>query len=115
MIPGANLALVNTGQASQRLTTSDAEGKFVFPLVPPGRYSLSVTKEGFAPVELKDVILNVNDQRSLRILLIVGTVTQTIEVESTTLIDQSPSLSTLVDQQFLKRLALNGRSFHSDP
>jgi Carboxypeptidase regulatory-like domain/TonB dependent receptor/TonB-dependent Receptor Plug Domain len=111
MIPGASLALVNASQESQRLTTTDAEGKFIFPLVPAGKYSLSVTKEGFAPANLKEVILNVNDQKSLRISLGLGKVTQTIEVESTSLIDQSPSVSTLVDQQFIKNLPLNGRSF----
>ena len=111
MVGGASIALVNASQVSQRLTTSDAEGKFVFTLVPAGNYSLTVTKEGFAPLEFKYVILNVNDQRSLRISLTIGSVTQTVEVESTSLIDQSPYVSTLVDQQFIKNLPLNGRSF----
>ncbi|HKY41514.1 MAG TPA: TonB-dependent receptor [Pyrinomonadaceae bacterium] len=113
VIAGADIALINASQGSQRLTTSDSEGKFIFPLVPAGKYSLSATKEGFAPVNLKELILNVNDQISQRIVLIVGAVTQTVDVESTSLIDQSPSVSTLVDQQFIGNLPLNGRSFQS--
>src|SRR6266566_7351978 len=40
LIAGASIALINADQGSQRLATTNSEGTFVFPLVPPGRYSV---------------------------------------------------------------------------
>ena len=111
LLPGASIALTNVDQKTQRLATTNSEGAFVFPLLPPGRYSLTATREGFAPVEIKDVVLNVNDQVAIRIQLNIGTITQAVEINSTSLVDESPAITTVVDRQLLENLPLNGRSF----
>ncbi|HJT65105.1 MAG TPA: TonB-dependent receptor [Pyrinomonadaceae bacterium] len=114
IVAGANVALVNVAQGSQRLTTSNNEGRFVFPSLPPGQYSLTATRQGFAPVEVKNVTLNVNDQVTLRITLTVGEISQSVEVlEGASLIDESAGVATVVDRQFVANLPLNGRSFQS--
>lgn len=114
LVAGANIALINAEQGSQRLTATNAEGAFVFALLPPGRYSLTVTREGFGPVELKDVVLNVNDAVTLRIHMNVGALTQTVQiVEGSTLINDSPTVSTVVERQFIENMPLNGRSVQS--
>jgi hypothetical protein len=114
LIPGASIALINADQGSQRLATTSSEGTFVFPLLPPGKYSVTATREGFGPVEIRDVALNVNDQVAMRIHLNIGTVSQTVEiVDGASLIDESPAVATVVDRQFVANLPLNGRSFQS--
>src|SRR6266404_2229707 len=114
LVPGASIALINADQGSQRLATTNSEGTFIFPLLPPGRYSVTATREGFGPVEMKDVVLNVNDQVALKIHLNVGTVTQAVQiVDGASLIDQSPAVGTTVDRNFVQNLPLNGRSFQS--
>lgn len=113
-VSGANIALVNVARGSQRLTTSNNEGRFVFPSLPPGQYSLTTTRQGFAPVEVKNVMLNVNDQVTLRITLQVGEISQSVEVlEGASLINESAEVATVVDRQFVANLPLNGRSFQS--
>ena len=112
-VAGASIALVNVAQGSQRLMTSNNEGRFVFPSLAPGQYSLTATRQGFAPVEVKNVILNVNDQVTLRITLVVGELSQSVEVlEGASLINESAEVATVVDRQFVANLPLNGRSFH---
>jgi outer membrane receptor protein involved in Fe transport len=114
LIGDASLALINVDQVTQRLTTTNAEGSFVFTLVPPGRYSLTATREGFTPVEIKDVVLNVNDRVAITIQLNVGQVSQMVQiVDGASLIGQSPAIGTTVDRGFLQSLPLNGRSFQS--
>ena len=114
IVAGANIALVNVAQGSQRLATTNNEGRFVFPSLPPGQYSVTATREGFAPVEVKNVALNVNDQVALRIKLVVGEISQSVEVlEGASLINESSEVATVVDRQFVANLPLNGRSFQS--
>ena len=112
IIAGANIALVNVAQGSQRLATSNHDGRFVFSSLPPGQYSLTATREGFAPVEVKNVTVNVNDQVALRITLSVGQISQSVEVlEGASLVNESAEVATTVDRQFVANLPLNGRSF----
>ena len=113
-VAGASIALVNVAQGSQRLMTSNNDGRFVFPSLPPGQYSLTATRQGFAPVEVKNVTLNVNDQVTLRLTLAVGEISQSVEVlEGASLINESAEVATVVDRQFVANLPLNGRSFQS--
>src|SRR5215213_7394423 len=113
-IPGASIALINSQQGTQRLTTTNGDGAFVFVLLPPGRYSVTATKEGFAPIESKGVVLNVNDQVALEIHLNVGELSQTVEiVEGASLINESAAVGTVVDRQFVGNIPLNGRTLQS--
>jgi len=87
-------------------------GYFVIPLLPPDRYTVTAQHQGFATVEIKDVVLNVNDQRSLRIELKVGQLSESITVEGPQLVKtESAAVSALIDRQFVENLPLNGRSF----
>ena len=115
VIPGANIAVISIAQGFQRTTTTNDEGIFVVPLLPPGNFTVKAEHEGFNPAEVRDVILNVNDQRTVKISLKVGNLTnQTVDVlDSPTLIDESPAVGTTVDRQFVSNLPLNGRSFQS--
>jgi hypothetical protein len=49
IVAGASIALVSVTQGSQRLATTNSEGRFVFPQLAPGQYSVTATREGFAP------------------------------------------------------------------
>ena len=114
VVPGVDITVINIAQVFQRSAITNADGRFVVPLLPPGNYSVKAEHAGFSPSELKDVILNVNDQREIKVFLRVGSISQTVEiVDSSSLIDQSPAVATVVDRQFVGNLPLNGRSFQS--
>ncbi len=88
VVPGANVSAVNPATTLQRQTTTNDQGYFTIPLLPPGTYVIRIEAQGFTPLETRDVILNVGDQKALRI-------------------------ATVVDRQFVANLPLNGRSFQS--
>ena len=115
VVTNASIAVISIAQGFQRTTTTSDEGTFVVPLLPAGKYIVKAEHEGFTPAEVRDVVLNVNDQRSIKIQLKVGSITsQTVEVvEAASLIDESPAVGTVVDRQFVEHLPLNGRSFQT--
>ena len=112
VVPGVNIAVISIANAFQRSVTTNEEGAFIVPQLPPGSYIVKAERQGFSPIEQRNVILNVNDQVAIRLHLKIGDISQTVEiVDGSSLIDPSPAVSTLVDQQFVKNLPLNGRSF----
>ena len=114
VVPGVNVAVINLEQGFQRQVTSDESGSFVVAFLPPGKYTIKAIHDGFAPTEVRDVILNVNDRVRLNIQLNVPSIGQKIDVIlNPTLMDEGSSVGTVVDRQFVGNLPLNGRSFQS--
>lgn len=58
-IPGAEVAVTNTGTHFSATTRTNDEGLFVLPSLQPGPYRLSVSKPGFKTVTKVDLILHV--------------------------------------------------------
>ena len=114
VVPGVAVSAVNVGTALKRTTTTNEEGTFVIPLLPPGTYTIRAEAQGFAPAETRDVVLNVGDQKSLRIELKAGSITEMVQVTGDApLINESPAVATTIDRTFVGNLPLNGRSFQS--
>lgn len=112
VVPDVTVEVVNANTKLRRQATTDSEGHFAVPLLPPGRYDLKVQRQGFETVAIESVVLNVSDQRSLRIQLTVGQISETVIIRGASLIQtESAAVSTLVDRQFAGDLPLNGRTF----
>ena len=100
VIAGANLTLVSVDTGLKHETEGNADGYFVITSLRPGRYTLTVQHQGFSVAEDKNVVLNVNDYKSLRIELKVGQVKESVTVEGISLIQtESGAVSTLVDRK----------------
>ncbi len=114
LVANADVVLSNIEQGTKRSGTTNSEGTLVFVLIPPGTYSLTITATGFAPREVKPIVLNVNDQRELRVPLTLGALTQTVEiVDGASLINESPAIGTTINRQFVENIPTNGRSFQT--
>ena len=114
VVAGATVSVADPARGLKRIATTNENGSFTVPLLPPSTYTVTVEQKGFAPVQVNDVILNVNDDRALLITLKVGAVGAAVEVTTEAqLINESPAVSTTVDQRFVENLPLNGRSFQS--
>jgi hypothetical protein len=114
VIPGVAITVTNTATALQRKTATNDTGYFIVPLLPPGTFIVRAERDGFAPVETQNVVLNVGDQKSLQIQLKAGSITEMVSIEGDApLINESSAVSTIVDRQFVANMPLNGRSFQS--
>src|SRR5260370_42568500 len=102
IVPGAAVTLVNRATGLQRETMTNDQGSFTIPLLQPSTYSVTVRREGFAPAQIQNVVLNVGDLKALKIQLKAGDVNATVQVTiEAPLIDESPAVGTVVDREFV--------------
>lgn len=111
-LPEAALILTNVATAQTRQVKSSAHGYFSFTDLAAGTYRLQVTAPGFKELLLDSLTLNVGQQMTVRPILEVGSVSETISVEGTPppVTTSSSSVSHVVDTQRIDRLPLNGRN-----
>ncbi len=113
-VPAVNVTVLNVATSIKRETTTNESGNFTVPLLSPGTYALTAMHDGFKAVEVRDLVLNVGDERALRIQMKVGDVKETVNITGEApLINESPAVGTVVDRQFVANLPLNGRSFQT--
>ena len=65
VVPDASVTLTNAATSVALRANSDQAGSYSFPSVPPGVYSLEVTKEGFAPYKVAEFRVEGSPQVSL--------------------------------------------------
>ncbi len=113
VIPQAQITITNTATGVVRTTTANETGDFSAVGLVPGTYSVRVEHQGFKVADLKGIVLSVGARESLPIRLAVGTSNETVTVEGgdIELLTTSPSVSTVVNQDEVANMPLNGRSF----
>ncbi|HUK29853.1 MAG TPA: carboxypeptidase regulatory-like domain-containing protein, partial [Candidatus Acidoferrum sp.] len=79
-IPGANVTITNRETGQQRSARTDAEGRFNFPQLKPGIYSVKVEAQGFAPQQNDNVISRLGQKQNVNFALKVAQASQTVEV-----------------------------------
>jgi len=111
VVPAAAISASNEDTGLRRATTSNDDGVYVVPLLPPGRYRISVQKEGFKPITRTGIVLQVDQVARIDFVLDLGAVAETIEVsDNAPLLQQDTSaLGQVVDNQKILSLPLNGR------
>ena len=113
-VADVTVIVTNTATAVHRAVMTNPQGDFSVALLPPGKYELRASRSGFARIEIPNITLNTNDERTLVIKLKVGEVLQAIVVDGSTLgVESSGAVSTVVDSNFVSQLPLKGRSFQS--
>src|SRR5512136_1875277 len=56
-VPGVSIAALNTETGIRRETISIRDGTFLIPLLPDGQYLVTARRNGFAPLEVHNVVL----------------------------------------------------------
>ena len=112
-VPNATVTLVSVETKQQRTANSNGTGLYTFTLLPPGHYVLSVSFTGFKEYIADNVTLSGGDRARVNATLEVGQTSEKIQVtsESPALQADSSSLGSLVTQQAVEDLPLNGRNF----
>jgi hypothetical protein len=112
-VSGATMRLTAISTGATRTVTSDHEGLYRFDLLPPGDYSLQVTAPGFKVYDNPKIHLQVAQSSLLNASLVVGTVNESVQVDSevSPLVVESVAEGTVITQEKVKALPLNGRQF----
>jgi len=114
VITAATVTLEDPARGLKRQAISSSAGTFLFPQLAPSTYEIAVEHAGFQRARLTGIVLNADDQRSVRVRLAVATRDETVLVTGDApLVREAPSVATSVDRQFIENQPLNGRSFQS--
>jgi Carboxypeptidase regulatory-like domain len=112
-VPHAIVKATNTGTNIVQTAFTDLTGNFVITPVSAGLYSLSVTATGFETINVPNIEVQVGQIVRKDLELKVGEATTTIQVYADVplLSTDSATLGTVVTNQQLTDLPLNGRGF----
>ena len=113
VLVGAKVTITNEGTNVAQTTTTDAQGRYLVPLLPAGAYDLEASLAGFQTVVHKDITLAVGATPVVDFALPVGKVSETVTVagEVSQVDTQSAAVSSLVSSQQVNQLPLNGRNY----
>jgi Carboxypeptidase regulatory-like domain/TonB dependent receptor-like, beta-barrel/TonB-dependent Receptor Plug Domain len=110
-MPGATVTVINVGTNAQRVVNTDGEGRFSVPNLPPATYRVRVELSGFAPAELKELVLRNGEVARPTITLGLANVAETVTVVglSPLLQTTNASVSQTITQKQIEDLPVAGR------
>jgi hypothetical protein len=113
VLPGATVTATNNDTNFSRSATTDETGHFFIPALPPGRYGVRAELQGFAPRSVNDVVLSLGSQVDVRLQLNVAGGQELVVVAGVApVVDpQKTVVSSVITQDQIDRLPINGRSF----
>jgi hypothetical protein len=112
-IPNAQITLHSTDESFVRTATAGADGAYVIPTLPPGRYRLTVAASGFGTQETQPFELSSGQVGSLNFSLKIASQSMQVVVQDTPPLLQttSASLGTVISGREMTSIPLLGRSF----
>jgi hypothetical protein len=112
-IPGVAIRIKNLETGAERNQVTDEAGRYEAAALPVGRYEVRAEKAGFRSEEKTGISLVLGQRESVDLVLQVGDVRQTVQVEAapTVIAVTTEDVSGLVGERQVKELPLNGRSY----
>src|SRR5713101_7335649 len=112
LVPGATVEIKNLDTNFSRTETTGPDGRFTSLLLPPGRYTVTISKPGFATIVQENVNLTVGQSLSLPVGMKVSAVAERIVVTATPTIEVSKTeSSSTLDQLTVGTTPILGRKF----
>src|SRR5262245_60163128 len=74
VIAGALVTVVNKATGDERKATTDREGHYSMPSIPPGIYDVNVTADGFPKAQVDNVTVSITDTTPVTVQLEVGAI-----------------------------------------
>ncbi len=112
-VANASVKLTNQDTQFTEQAQTNARGYFLFINVRPGNYTLSVEMPGFKMAQVPAFQIAVNQNMTQNISLDVGSISESVEVtaQAPLLQQSSTELGTVITEQAVRELPLNGRNF----
>src|SRR5579871_1623561 len=113
VIVGATVTITNSLTNVARTTTTNSDGNYAFPALQPDVYNVKAEMAGFKTEVRKDVELQVEQIARIDFRLEIGATSQTVEVSggAPLLNTETATVGTVIDNDRIVGLPLNGRSF----
>ncbi|HKP82090.1 MAG TPA: TonB-dependent receptor [Pyrinomonadaceae bacterium] len=112
VVPDANVEIKNIDTNQTRTLTTDENGRFVAPLLQPGNYQITVSKQGFNTPQVPSAVLTVGQILNLKFPLDVSDVAAKVTIESTPTVDTAKTeASTTINETAVSTTPILGRKF----
>jgi hypothetical protein len=114
VIPGAKVTISSRSLVRELEATTDKEGTYLFPKVPAGTYTVTVSQTGFKTTKSEDVLVVLGQAARVDVALSAGNVSESVTVLATSdVLDVTSSkAATSITEQFVDNTP-KGRNFHS--
>lgn len=114
-VAGAKVQIVSTATNAETAVSTNAEGNFQAPSLPPGMYSVRAGATGFKTAVRNDVVLEVSQQATLDMRLEVGAVSESVDVTAhSEVVDATTSsVGDVVDSTAMENLPMIDRNPYS--
>src|SRR3984957_20718162 len=111
IVVAADVQVTNSATGVVYSATSDNLGAYHVTQLPPGTYTMSITKTGFQTQNIQPFKLVVDQQFSQNIVLAVGQTTESISVSADALLidTQTSNQGQVIESQQITDMPLNGR------
>ena len=115
VLAGCVVTVVNTDTDVARSIETDGEGRFRALALPSGTYSIRIERQGFGPLRRDGIVLLLGQSAWLAFTMQVATVDEGITiVAETPVIDAGhTAVSTVMRQEQVQNMPINGRNFLS--
>ncbi len=111
-VPGAGVEVKNVETNFSRSLTTDEDGRFVALSLPPGKYTVTVSKQGFATLVVENANLTVGQAISLPLSMKVSGVEERVTITATPTIDTvKTESSTTLGETTVSNTPILGRKF----
>jgi Carboxypeptidase regulatory-like domain/TonB dependent receptor/TonB-dependent Receptor Plug Domain len=113
VLVGVGIAATNEATGDTRTTTVSSTGTFLFPLLPPGLYTVKASKTGFKELVQPHVRVTVTETARVNLRLDVGAVSEVVTVSTEAqLLDTIDSAEgTVTDGRAISALPLASRNY----
>jgi hypothetical protein len=113
VVPNAKVTATDQATNLVQEVLTSAEGRYQFPLLPIGRYTVRAAVSGFKTGEVKDLTLEIGDKREINFTLSPAAVGESVTVagEAVEIERSTSALGQVIHQQQVINLPLNGRNF----
>ena len=111
VLPGVEVKVTQTETGLERSAVSDETGHYTLTNLPVGPYRLEASLPGFKVYVQTGIVLQVNSNPTIPVVLSVGSVDQTVQVEANAAMVETVNnaVGQVVDAQRVVELPLNGR------
>jgi hypothetical protein len=115
VLPGVDVTVTNEGTNLTRNLVTNESGLYTAPQLPIGIYRVEAQLPGFQTAVQSGIQLRIDQRARIDLALEIGQVSQIIEVtaEAPLIQSEDSSIGTVIDQQKVSELPLNGRNFES--
>src|SRR5215217_2552011 len=112
VVPGANVEIINLDTNFSRSLTTNDEGRFVAPQLQPGKYSVTVSKQGFGTAKVESTELTVGQTLPIPFSLSPSDVEGSVTITTAPTIDTTKTqVSTTLNETAVSTTPNLGRKF----